>query len=253
MKRQTSNPFVPLEKLRLAEGAEQLFEHLPGSLFYIKDREGRFVALSAPLVVQLGASSKEEVVGKIDTDFLPDYLAENYRSDDLKVLDHGSVIREQVELLTSPDGVVDWYVTTKVPLRNIDGEIVALAGVTREYQGASGGFSMPQTLGEALEYIRTHFHSSIRIPDLAKRVGLSVSAFERKFKKHLQLAPTEYVRRVRIHEACRSLIHSTMPISVIAQECGFSDQSHFTRDFGKVMQTSPAVYRRNHGMERSGE
>lgn len=248
MRSKPSAPFKSLDELRLMDGAELLFEHLPGSLFYIKDREGRFVALNELLVSQLGAKSKEEIVGHTDDEFLPEYLVKNYRIDDLKVLDEGMVIREKVELLTSPDGVVDWFVTTKVPLRDVRGRIVALAGITREYQGASGGITMPQVMGEALEYVRAHYHEAIRIPELARRVGLSVSAFERKFKRHLQLSPTEYVRLVRIHEACRSLIHSTVPISVIAQECGFSDQSHFTRDFVRVMQTSPAVYRRNHGM-----
>lgn len=237
--------------MHLADGAEMIFEHLPGSLFFIKDREGRFIALNNSLAFLLGASSKAEVLGRTDEDFLPDYLVENYRKDDRRVLDEGEVIREKVELLTSPDGMVDWFVTTKVPLRNAQGAIVAVAGVTREYQGASGGFVMPHELGKALEHIRAHFPRVIRVGDLAKLVGLSVSAFERKFKKHLKMSPTEYIRRVRIHEACRTLIHSTTPISVIAQESGFSDQSHFTRDFARVMRTSPAVYRRNHGMERS--
>ncbi len=242
--------FVSYENLQLADGVEILFEHLPGSLFYVKDARGRFVTLNAPLVDQLGAERKSEIIGRTDVDFLPEYLVENYRRDDERVL-AGEVIREKVELLTSHDGVVDWYVTTKVPLKNRAGRIVALVGVTREYQGATASVAMPQVLGDTLEYIREHFHEGIRISDLASRAGLSVSAFERRFRKHLQMPPTEYIRRVRIHEACRSLIHSGVPISVISQECGFSDQSHFTRDFVRVMQTTPAVYRRNHGLNRS--
>jgi PAS domain S-box-containing protein len=250
MRSQSQRPYQTLEELRLTDGVELIFEHLPGSLFFIKDRQGRFVALNEPLVFLLGARSKEEVLGRTDEVFLPDYLVENYRKDDLRVLEQGDVIREKVELLTSPDGVVDWFVTTKVPLRNVQGEIVAVAGVTREYQEGSGGFNMPQELGRALDHIRAHYPQVIRIGDLANLVGRSVSAFERKFKKQLRLSPTEYIRRVRIHESCRMLIHSTTPISVIAQECGFSDQSHFTRDFARVMRTSPAVYRRNHGMAK---
>ena len=252
MKSNSKQYYRSPKELRLVDGAEMIFEHLPGSLFFIKDREGRFIALNQPLAILLGAHSKEDVLGRTDKDFLPDYLVENYRKDDLRVLEHGEVIRERVELLTSPDGVVDWFVTTKVPLRDVKGAIVAVAGVTHAYQGASGGFIMPQELGRALDVIRTGYQQVLRIGALADLVGLSVSAFERKFKKHLRVSPTEYIRRVRIHEACRSLIHSTTPISVIAQGCGFSDQSHFTRDFVRVMGTSPAVYRRNHGMSKTG-
>ncbi|HAV64302.1 MAG TPA: AraC family transcriptional regulator [Verrucomicrobiales bacterium] len=237
-----------LEVLELADGAELLFEHLPGCLFYIKDRGGRFVALNEPLATQLGAGSKRDVLGRTDAEFLPEYLVERYHEDDLRVLDHGEVIREKVELLTSADGVVDWFVTTKVPLRNLRGQIVALAGVTREYHGSDGGFTTPDALDAALEHIRAHYAEAIRIGDLGRLMGLSVSAFERKFKKHFRMSPTEYIRRVRVHEACRSLIHTSTPISAIAQECGFSDQSHFTRDFVRVMRTTPAVYRRDHGL-----
>jgi len=237
-----------LKNLNLADGPEVLFEHLPGCLFYIKDRKGRFVALNDLLATQLGANSKEDVLGQTDADFLPEYLVERYHEDDLKVLEHGEVIREKVELLTSADGVVDWYVTTKVPLRNVNGKIVALAGVTREYHGSNSGFTTPDTLESALEHIRAHYAEAIRIGDLGRLMGLSVSAFERRFKKHFRMSPTEYIRRVRVHEACRSLIHTSAPISVIAQECGFSDQSHFTRDFVRVMRTTPAVYRRDHGL-----
>ena len=180
-------PYQSPKDLRLVDGAELIFEHLPGSLFFVKDREGRFIDLNEALAFQLGAQSKEEVLGHTDEEFLPDYLVENYRLDDLKVLERGEVIREKVELLTSPDGVVDWFVTTKVPLRNAQGLIVAVAGVTREYQGASGGFIMPQELGRALDHIRAQHSQVIRIGDLANLVGLSVSAFERKFKKHLQM------------------------------------------------------------------
>lgn len=237
-----------LKQLELADGVELLFEHLPGCLFYIKDREGRFVALNELLAAQLGAKSKESVLGCTDADFLPEYLVERYHEDDLKVLDHGEVIREKVELLTSADGVVDWFVTTKVPLKNLHGEIVALAGMTREYHGRDGGFTTPDALDAALKHIRAHYAEAIRIKELGRLMGLSVSAFERKFKKHFRMSPTEYIRRVRLHEACRSLIHTSAPISVIAQECGFSDQSHFTREFVRVMRTTPAVYRRDHGL-----
>ena len=248
MKSRTDSRRDWLKELQLADNAELLFEHLPGSLFYIKDRDGRFVALNESLATQLGAKTKEEVLGRTDADFLPEYLVERYHEDDLKVWDRGEVIREKVELLTSPDGMVDWYVTTKVPLKNVRGRIVALAGVTREYHGGRGGYVVPDALGSALGHIRAHYAHVVRVGDLAKLVGLSVSAFERRFRKHFRMSPTEYIRRVRVHEACRSLIHTTAPISVIAQECGFSDQSHFTRDFVRVMRTTPAVYRRDHGL-----
>jgi PAS domain S-box-containing protein len=231
-----------------AEQGTRLFDYLPGCLFYVKDRDGRFLDANPALLRMFGLNSKEELIGKQDVDFIPRYLVETYQQDDQRVLLKGEVLHDKVELLTSRGGVVDWFITTKIPLRSAEGAIVALAGMTREYAGVSGG-SMQHSgdLAPAVETIRSEFSGQIRIPELAASCHLSVSAFERRFKKQFRLSPTEYIRKVRAHEACRKLLHGRNSLAEIAFDCGFSDQSHFTREFQRVMGASPGVYRKSHG------
>jgi two-component system response regulator YesN len=53
----------------------------------------------------------------------------------------------------------------------------------------------------------------------------------------------EYVRRLRVGQACRRLAHSNASLSEIAFEAGFSDQSQFCRVFKRVTGLTPGTFR----------
>ena len=233
----------------LLNGVEALFGHMPGSLFFVKDREGRYLAANEELVRLFGATNEAEVIGCTDADFLPAYIAEGYRKDDRALFDNGDTIRNRVELITTPQGIVDWIVTTKVPLCNTAGEIVAVAGHARDYQREVSTAAMPEKLRIPIAHIRKNYGGTIQVIDLATASGRSVSSLERAFRRHLHVTPRDYIRKVRVHEACKQLIQSQDSIAGIAFACGFSDQAHLTREFKRIMHTTPAVYRRSHSPE----
>ena len=230
----------------LLSGIESLFDHIPQCLFFVKDRDGRFLTVNDGMARVFGVADPDDVVGRTDADYLPAYIAESYRRDDLALFESGQAIRNRVELVTNPEGIVDWIITTKVPIKDASGTVVAVAGFAREYEGDVTASTMPAELQAAISHIRTNYRNKIRIPELANLTDRSVSAFERSFKKHLHLTPTDFIRRVRIHETCRQLIQSQSSLAKIANDCGFSDQAHFSREFKRVMLTTPVLYRSNH-------
>lgn len=230
----------------LLNGIESLFDHMPHFLFFVKDRDGRFLTVNDGMARVFGASDRSDVVGHTDADYLPAYIADSYRRDDLELLRTGEAIRNRVELVTSPEGIVDWIVTTKVPIKDASGTVVGVAGFARQFEGEVTASTMPEELQAAIADIRKNFRRKILVADLADLSGRSVSAFERSFKKHLHLTPTDFIRRVRIHETCQQLIRSQKTLATIAGECGFSDQAHFSRDFKRVMRTTPSLYRTSH-------
>ncbi|OUS24567.1 hypothetical protein A9Q98_13500 [Thalassotalea sp. 42_200_T64] len=65
---------------------------------------------------------------------------------------------------------------------------------------------------------------------------LSISALERRFKKHLGKTPRQYTIGVRLEHAKQLLLETNKSLAVIAQETGFCDQSHFTRAYKKLYQ-----------------
>jgi transcriptional regulator GlxA family with amidase domain len=134
-------------------------------------------------------------------------------------------------------------------MRNTAGEIVAVAGHARDYQREVSTEAMPEELRLPIAYIRENYADTILVVDLATASGRSVSSLERAFRRHLHVTPKDYLRKVRVHEACKELIHSQDPVAGIAFECGFSDQAHLTREFKRIMHTTPAAYRKSHSCE----
>ncbi|WP_376739006.1 MULTISPECIES: helix-turn-helix domain-containing protein [Pseudomonas] len=69
--------------------------------------------------------------------------------------------------------------------------------------------------------------------------------FSRAFKKNTGVSPRDWYQQLRIAKAKRMLLSTCLPISQIGAECGFSDQSHFTRVFTKTVGCTPLNWRRS--------
>ena len=92
-------------------------------------------------------------------------------------------------------------------------------------------------------YVGVHLHSKITLPVLARVAHLSQSHFNRKFRASFGCTPSQYVRQMRIARAQNLMMMCRDPLSLIAAECGFADQPHFTRCFRKVVGEPPAMWR----------
>jgi PAS domain S-box-containing protein len=99
---------------------------------YAKDRESRFVLVNRSLLNQLGLSDPASVIGKTDFDFHPPHLAQQYRGEELQVLDGETPIMAVEEPVEVRPGSVRWYASTKVPLFDADNQIVGLVGAGRD-------------------------------------------------------------------------------------------------------------------------
>ena len=65
----------------------------------------------------------------------------------------------------------------------------------------------------------------------------------REFRRFQRCTIGEYIRQLRIERACRQLHASDEPLATIASAVGFSDQSHFSRTFKRLIGMTPAGYR----------
>jgi transcriptional regulator GlxA family with amidase domain len=97
--------------------------------------------------------------------------------------------------------------------------------------------------GAVLDHLRTHYRSTITNGQLARLAGLSVRAFERKFLATFQMPAQKYLRKLRLRMASRALVHSPQSLVEVALGSGFSDQSHFTREFRRHFGRTPRDYR----------
>jgi AraC family transcriptional regulator len=94
------------------------------------------------------------------------------------------------------------------------------------------------------EYIHAHLEQKISLADLAACLHLSVPHFERMFRATTQRPPYRYVLERRLERAKVLLEKTRLPLTEVAQQCGFSSQSHFTTHFTRHIGISPARFAR---------
>lgn len=231
-------------KIGSASYVEQLLEHLPDVHFFAKDSHGRFVMANRSFAEKCGARHVHEVIGRTDFEFFPEDLARNYIADDVQVMRTRKGIINRVELFRDSDGLLNWYITSKVPLFNHEGEVVGTAGIARDVRRASHAFLPYEQMRDVIAYIRDHLGDRIRVAALAGIANLSVSQFQRRFRGIFHVSPIQYVSRLRINAACRLLLDTNDTITSIAQQCGFYDHSYFTKQFVRHIGINPKKYRK---------
>jgi len=108
-----------------------LIDTLP-DLIYAKDTASRFILANIETARVMGVATPEDLIGKSDWDFYPRELAEQYYASEQPILREGQLLLNHEEPNVDAMGHQRWDTTTKVPLRNSQGQIVGLVGVTRD-------------------------------------------------------------------------------------------------------------------------
>jgi AraC family transcriptional regulator len=116
------------------------------------------------------------------------------------------------------------------------------ANVTFREPISCGGLSGAQCR-RLIQYVDENLDQNISLADLAGVAQLSVFHFLRKFRDQFGCPPHAYVIGQRVERAKRQLARRDIPVKVVAANCGFSDQSHMTRLFRRLLGTTPAEYR----------
>jgi PAS domain S-box-containing protein len=97
---------------------------------YLKDRDSRYLLNNRMHMRLLRAEHQEEIVGKSDADFFPEHMAREYLHDDQHIIQSGLPMLGKIEQILSPDRNPIWGLVTKVPLRDVEGNIIGLVGST---------------------------------------------------------------------------------------------------------------------------
>lgn len=103
-----------------------------GDSIYIKDKECRLWRVSRKMAIDLGFKNPQEIYGKTDIDLFGEEFGCKTMIDDRQVMVTGQPKLGLVEKYLDKNGETNWTSTTKMPLRNEEGQIVGLLGITRE-------------------------------------------------------------------------------------------------------------------------
>lgn len=226
----------------------ELLNFLEDVLAWVKDRDGRYLWVNRAMRIAYslehpddGGPESPAMLGKTDYELSPPFLADQFRHDDEQVL-AGQQIVNRIERVGESGAAAVWNITNKIPVRDVQGNIVGTAGITRPLNdrappGTSSAF------GPVLAYLRDHYGGSITNRQMASVAHMSLRAFERQFLAAFHITPQKYLRKLRLRIASRALIHSTSSLASLALDCGFGDQSHFTREFRRQFGRTPGEYR----------
>ncbi len=113
------------------------------------------------------------------------------------------------------------------------------------YDEPSGRDIQFNIVSNGVRYFQTNFcEFDCSITEAARLSGVSERYFRKLFTDIYGIAPTHYLRELRIKRACELLAEGGMSISDIALSCGFDDAKYFSRVFREIMNTTPTHYAR---------
>lgn len=224
---------------------KEMFDRLPNVASYIKDAEGRFMAINRRNCEQCGFEREDDVIGKRSCDVFPKKIADYIMARDRQVLKTGLPIIDRRELRTAANAA-DTISINIYPVRNLQGDIIGTACCYHTAELAPSAIPNAEKIGSAVAYLNQHFAENISIQDLPVRVGLSSATFYRVFAQTTNATPNGYLTSLRLNHARRLLETTDKTIADIAQECGFCDHSHFVHAFRRERGQTPGQYRAQH-------
>jgi AraC-like DNA-binding protein len=132
-----------------------------------------------------------------------------------------------VRLIATPS---DYHVLGPLVVREI---------IYRLLSGAQGGRmrhlvtfgGQAHRMVQAVEHIRTSFDQPLRIEDIARKLGMSVSGFHAHFKAVTAMSPLQFQKQLRLQEARRLMLSENLDAAEAGYRVGYEDAAHFNREY----------------------
>jgi PAS domain S-box-containing protein len=223
---------------------DRLFDGVPDIVFFVKDAEGRYMAVNDTLASRCGLARKEDVIGRTAEELFPPPLGDAFAQQDRAILRTGLGIRDQLELHLYAGGCRGWCLTFKEPVLGKNGGVIGICGISRDLHALGEEDGDFAAMSKVIDHIHHHYGEVLRLPMLAEMAGLSVYQFDQRIRSLFHVTAGQYFVKVRIDAACKRLATTQAPIVQISLDCGYSDQSAFSRQFKQAVGISPMAYRK---------
>jgi len=219
-----------------------LFDALPDVVFFVKDEQCRYVVVNQTLAQRCGQRHKAALIGRTPAEVFAHPFGQSYLAQDMAVLAGASEIEEQLELHLYPNRDPGWCLTRKKALRDAQGRIVGLTGISRDLAMADKKNPAYRKVAAAVSLIHAEYGRALPLAELAAIAHMSVAQIERYFLRIFHLTPRQMIIQTRVDAASR-LLQGASSVADIAQACGYGDHSAFTRQFKATTGVTPSQYR----------
>ncbi|MBQ7189459.1 MAG: helix-turn-helix domain-containing protein [Kiritimatiellae bacterium] len=226
-----------------------MMDTLPDAAFYIKDAEGRIMALNRRNCDICNIHGELAAIGKHSDDIFPEAFAQSYMARDRLVRETGKPIVNQVSW-DAADMSNDQHIGSVFPLFDTEGNLVGTTCLYYKLPTKESGPDWHGVLKRVTDYVDEHYAENLTIEQLSALVPTSPSTFRRVFQKTFGISPGKYLINIRLNAARRLLETTDKLITEIAVETGFWDQSHFGKIFLKDRGITPSHYRRRYRLAK---
>ena len=164
-------------------------------------------------------------------------------------------VAEYLPLLESRGGFVRGYPASlalavyeefrnqdEISLLAIEAAVLQLTVAAVRYCGSLDSRRAPPWLTTVEELLRQRFTERLTLHDISSVVGVHPVLVARSFRKFRGISIADFLRRQRIEFAWRQLAKRSVPLSQIALDAGFCDQSHFSRVFKRLTGIRPSQF-----------
>lgn len=107
-------------------------------------------------------------------------------------------------------------------------------------------------IARTIDWLKDNYSQAVRVEDLAKKAGLSVSAFHNHFRSMTAMSPLQFQKKMRLNEARRLMLTQHIDASEAAFEVGYESPSQFSREYSRLFGAPPMRDIRNM-IERSNQ
>jgi AraC family transcriptional regulator, arabinose operon regulatory protein len=272
---------VPPDVVQRARRHPLLSGLLPSAAGYYPHAAGHYASRSSGLPelivivcwsgrgwVQVGA--RRHVVMPHEVVFIPSGSAHAYGADDH---DPWSIIWAHAVGRDVPHFLAELRISAHSPKLRLPANGIESLLFERVWQIAEEGYSIPQLLAAAsalrfafsemlrlklaprapeprndavrrvTEWMHQHVDAQVKLTQLARQFGASVSRLSALFRERMGYAPMDYFSRLKIQRACFLLDTTSADVKEVSAQLGFSDPYYFSRAFKRVMGVSPRAYR----------
>jgi AraC-like DNA-binding protein len=228
-----------------AEVMRQMMNCADGLYFYMKDAQGRIMALNRLNCELCNIKDEADAIGRTSADIFPQAFAKDYMDLDREVLKSGKPVLNRITEYPA-DKSFRLMESNVWPLKNARGRVIGTARAYRVISAAESKTDRYGRMREVAAFITENYATKLQLADLAAMAGMSESRFKHVFARTFAATPGRYINTIRLNAARRLLEETDDLLSDIATATGFFDQSHMTRAFKAMRDLTPGEYRRRH-------
>jgi AraC-like DNA-binding protein len=94
-------------------------------------------------------------------------------------------------------------------------------------------------ISRAIGRLREHYNEPLKIEEIARQCGMSVSGFHHHFKSVTSMSPLQFQKQIRLQEARRLMLGEDLDAASAGQRVGYEDPAYFSRDYKRLFGAPP--------------